>query len=92
MRAAKPKVARPRHRIFRKWRRGIRLIVGARIEQQIVDFLWVESRQAEIEIRLVEFLQFRVAPPQGEGLKIDQWILDGQEPIEEGSVPAESDA
>ena len=27
-----------------------------------------------------------------EGLKIDQWILNGQEPIEEGSVPAESDS
>jgi len=53
----KPQVARPGYRVLGQRRRGIGLVVVLRGSQQVIDFLRVETCQAEIEVRLVEFLQ-----------------------------------
>src|ERR1035437_8118739 len=54
--AAEPQVARTRYRIVGDRRDGVGgIIVGG--EQKVIDFLGVETGEAEIEVRLGEFLQ-----------------------------------
>jgi hypothetical protein len=46
VRPAKPQIAKSRYSILGQWRCGVRLIVIARIEQEIVDLFRIEPCEA----------------------------------------------
>jgi hypothetical protein len=56
--AADPEIAGTRHRVVGNRRNGVRFVV-IDSEEKIVEFLRIETRQAEIEIRFLDFLQFQ---------------------------------
>ena len=57
MLAAQPQIASPRHRVRGK-RRSLLWLSLVWEQQQIVDLLGVEAGEREVEVRLVQFLQF----------------------------------
>jgi hypothetical protein len=58
VRTEAPEIARPGHRRARQRRRRVGSLVFFK-RQQLVDLAGVESGEAEIEIRFLDFLQFQ---------------------------------